>query len=75
MSGFRGQRVQMVGTMVQPTVPPGVQPTVPPGVQPTVPPGSTATPGATATGSPTTAALPQFRVQSVVPISGNCPPR
>jgi hypothetical protein len=59
MSGFRGQRVQMVGTMVQPTVPPG----------------STATPGATATGSPTTAALPQFRVQSVVPISGNCPPR
>jgi hypothetical protein len=67
MSGFRGQRVQMVGTMVQPTVPPGVQPTVPSG--------STATPGTTATGSPTTAALPQFRVQSVVPISGNCPPR
>jgi hypothetical protein len=59
VSGFRGQRVQMVGTLVQPTSPASATGTA-----------SSSTPGA-----PTVPTLPEFRVQSVAPTSGNCPPR
>jgi len=59
MTAWVGQRVQIVGSVVTPTAPAG---------------SSSSATGSTGAASGATA-MPEFRVISVQPVSGPCPPR